>query len=123
MGHVPLLDCGMVTPSLRPILRAFGNRTSVEMLTECSVSLGPELASAGVIVWAQGMYGSASFFLFVFAFWDRVAQCSPGCPETLETQADLKARDLPVSASHVLGLNVCAITVGQKMVGCVWHTT
>lgn len=66
MGHVPLLECGMVTPSLRPILRAFGNCTSVEMLTECSFSLGAELASAGVIVWAQGMYGSASFFVFLF---------------------------------------------------------
>jgi hypothetical protein len=40
--------------------------------------------------------------------WDRVSLCSPGCPGTHSVdQAGLKLRNLPASASQVLGLKVC----------------
>ena len=47
--------------------------------------------------------------LFVFFFQDRVSLYSPGCPGThFVDQAGLK--NLPASASRVLGLKVCATT-------------
>jgi hypothetical protein len=42
-------------------------------------------------------------------FRDRVSLCSPGCPGThFVDQAGLEFRNLPASASRVLGLKVCA---------------
>ena len=50
-------------------------------------------------------------FLFVLVFGDRVSLCSPGCPGTHSVdQAGLKLRNLPVSASQVLGLKACTTT-------------
>jgi hypothetical protein len=53
-------------------------------------------------------------FLFCFVllcFPDRVSLCSPGCPGThFVDQAGLKLRNLPASASQVLGLKACTIT-------------
>jgi hypothetical protein len=44
-------------------------------------------------------------------FQDWASRCSPGCPGTHSVdQAGLKIRDLPASASQVLGLKVCATT-------------
>jgi hypothetical protein len=44
-------------------------------------------------------------FLFFFVFWDRVSLYSPGCPGThFVDQAGLELRNLPASASWVLGL-------------------
>jgi hypothetical protein len=53
-------------------------------------------------------------FLFVCLFFqDRVSLYSPGCPGThFVGQAGLKLRNLPASASRVLGLKVCATTPG-----------
>jgi hypothetical protein len=50
--------------------------------------------------------------LFVcFVFEDRVSLCSPGCPGThFVDQADLELRNLPASASPVLGLKASATT-------------
>jgi hypothetical protein len=46
---------------------------------------------------------------------DRVSLYSPGCPGThFVDQADLKLRNLPASASQVLGLKVCATTPGLQ---------
>jgi hypothetical protein len=51
------------------------------------------------------------FVLFCFCFLDRVSLYSYGCPGThFVDQADLELRNLPVSASQVLGLKVCATT-------------
>jgi hypothetical protein len=52
-------------------------------------------------------------FLFVclFVLRDRISLCSPGCPGThFVDQAGLKLRNLPASASQVLGLKACATT-------------
>jgi hypothetical protein len=48
----------------------------------------------------------------VFCFFqDRVSLCSPGCPGThFVDQAGFKLRNLPASASQVLGLKACATT-------------
>jgi hypothetical protein len=46
---------------------------------------------------------------FLFCFWDRVSLCIPGCPGIqFVDQAGLELRNLPASASQVLGLKVCA---------------
>jgi hypothetical protein len=51
------------------------------------------------------------FFFLVCFFRDRVSLYSPGCPEThFVDQAGLELRNLPASASQVLGLKVCATT-------------
>jgi hypothetical protein len=47
-------------------------------------------------------------FCFVL-FRDRVSLCSPGCPGTHFVDQDgLELRNLPASASQVLGLKACA---------------
>jgi hypothetical protein len=44
-------------------------------------------------------------------FRDRVSLCSPGCPGThFVDQASLELRNLPASASQLLGLKACATT-------------
>jgi hypothetical protein len=58
-----------------------------------------------------------STFLFVclfFVFRDRVSLYSPGCPGThFVEQADLELRNLPASASRVLGSKACATMPGS----------
>jgi hypothetical protein len=51
-------------------------------------------------------------FYFIFlVFRDRVSLCSPGCPGThIADLAGLELRNLPASASQVLGLKACATT-------------
>jgi hypothetical protein len=55
-----------------------------------------------------------SLSLLVFFFLvslDRVSLCSPGCPGTHSVdQAGLELRNLPASASRVMGLKACATT-------------
>jgi hypothetical protein len=56
-------------------------------------------------------------FCFVGFFRDRVSLCNPGCPGTHFVDQDgLKLRNLPASASQVLGLKVCATTAWQMCV-------
>jgi hypothetical protein len=56
--------------------------------------------------------GSFCFFFFQ----DRVSLCSPGCPGTHSVdQAGLKLRNLPASASKVLGLKACATMPGKNL--------
>jgi hypothetical protein len=54
------------------------------------------------------------YFLKIFlVFRDRVSLYSPGCPGThFVDQAGLELRNPPASASQVLGLKACAITLG-----------
>jgi hypothetical protein len=49
--------------------------------------------------------------VFVFVFRDRVSLYIPGCPGThFVNQAGLELRNLPASASRVLGLKACTTT-------------
>jgi hypothetical protein len=51
--------------------------------------------------------------LLFLVFQDRVSLYSPGCPGThFVDQAGLELRNLPASASRVLGLKVCATMPG-----------
>jgi hypothetical protein len=50
------------------------------------------------------------FFFFFLVFRDRVSLYSPGTH--FVDQAGLELRNLPASASRVLGLKVCATTPG-----------
>jgi hypothetical protein len=51
----------------------------------------------------------------VLVFQDRVSLCSSGCPGThFVDQAGLKLRNLPASASQVLGLKACATMPGKS---------
>jgi hypothetical protein len=58
------------------------------------------------------IFSLSSFFcLFGLVFRDRVSLYSPGCPGThLVDQAGLELRNLPASASRVLGLKACTTT-------------
>ena len=51
-----------------------------------------------------------------FGFRDRVSLYSSGCPETHSVdQAGLELRNLPASASRVLGLKACATMPGNPV--------
>jgi hypothetical protein len=57
------------------------------------------------------VFGFGLFSWLVWGFQDRVSLYSPGCPGTHSVdQAGLKLRNLPASASQVLGLKACATT-------------
>jgi hypothetical protein len=59
------------------------------------------------------------FFFFFLVFLDRVSLCSSGCPGTHSVdQSGLELRNLPASASQVLGLKACATTALQKFYFC-----
>jgi hypothetical protein len=54
---------------------------------------------------------ATSVFCFVLFFENRVSLYSPGCPGIHSVdQAGLELRNLPASASQVLGLKACATT-------------
>jgi hypothetical protein len=60
--------------------------------------------------------GTVFFLFYFFVFRDRVSLFSPGCPGTHSVdQAGLELRNLPASASWVLGLKACTTTPG-------WHS-
>jgi hypothetical protein len=62
-------------------------------------------------IWMSLLVGFSCLFVLFFCFWDRVSLYSPGCPGThFVDQAGLELRNLPASASRVLGLKVCATT-------------
>jgi hypothetical protein len=59
------------------------------------------------------MSGLCLSIFFFLAFWDSVSLYSPGCPVThFVDQAGLELRNLPASASRVLGLKACTTTPG-----------
>ena len=56
----------------------------------------------------------SSDFLIFLGFRDRVSLYSSGCPGThFVDQAGLELRNLPASASRVLGLKACTTTPGS----------
>jgi hypothetical protein len=55
-------------------------------------------------------------FFVLFLFFETGFRCSPGCPGTHSVdQAGLKLRNLPASASQVLGLKACATMPGTSV--------
>jgi hypothetical protein len=66
-----------------------------------------------VVVQAE-YYSSNLLQLFCFVlFFQTGSLCSPGCPGTHSVdQAGLELKNLPASASQVLGLKACATTPG-----------
>jgi hypothetical protein len=72
-----------------------------------------------VFFYVVGMYGFRVWRLVGVAspavwFQNRVSLCSPGCPRTHSVdQAGLELRNLPASASQVLGLKACTTTAQQ----------
>jgi hypothetical protein len=55
-------------------------------------------------------------FVVVVVFRDRVSLYSPGCPRThFVDQAGVELRNLPASASQVLGLKSCTTTARRKV--------
>jgi ABC-type multidrug transport system permease subunit len=65
-----------------------------------------------LFVWIFFLFSGVCLFVcLVLVFRDRVSLCSPGCPGThFVDQAFLELRNLPASASQVLGLKACATT-------------
>jgi hypothetical protein len=69
---------------------------------------------------ASGLVFFVCLFVLVLVFRDRVSLCSPDCPETHSVdQAGLELRNLPASASRVLGLKACATTAWLGWSGLV----
>jgi hypothetical protein len=67
----------------------------------------------GRTLWSSSFFFFFFFFFFFLVFPDRVSLYSPGCPGThFVEQAGLELRNLPASASRVLGLKACATTPG-----------
>jgi hypothetical protein len=65
------------------------------------------------IEWERGRTEMPTYppHLCLVFFQDRVSLGSPGCPRThFVDQAGLKLRNLPASASQVLGLKACVTT-------------
>ena len=95
--------------------------------TQCTAwVLGSKLASlylSSKFSYPPNHLSSTLFFpLFdhmrlTFFFHDRISLYSPGCPDThFVDQAGLEHKNLPASASWVLGLKACATTPGRD-----WH--
>jgi hypothetical protein len=64
------------------------------------------------------------FFFPFFFFWDRVSLCSPDCPGTHSVdQAGLDLRNLPASASRVLGLKASATNARLILPDVGYHLT
>jgi hypothetical protein len=62
------------------------------------------------------VFSCCCFGLVFFVFQDRVSLCSPGCPGTHSVdQVGLELRNVPASASQLLGLKVCATTAWQLL--------
>jgi hypothetical protein len=64
----------------------------------------------------QVIQNRSRLILFFFFFLETGFLCSPGCPGThFVDQAGLKLRNLPASASRVLGLKAFATTPGIRL--------
>jgi hypothetical protein len=63
------------------------------------------------VFWFGLVWFGLVWFGLVLVFQDRVSLCGPGCPGTHSVdQAGLELRNLPASASQVLGLKACTTT-------------
>jgi hypothetical protein len=137
--HDQLSPCGLGWPGSQYIdqpglsLRETPSSISwvLHLLSECSTSwvLALQAYTTRPAFWGAGEWSSAScvlgkhltnwavdptpvlFVCLFVSFPVRVSLCSPGCPGTHSVdQAGLELRNLPASASQVLGLKACATT-------------
>jgi hypothetical protein len=70
-----------------------------------------------VCVFYEFLFIYLFIYLFILVFRDRVSLYRPGCPGShFVDQAGLKFRNLPASASRVLGLKAFAITPSCKRI-------
>jgi hypothetical protein len=80
-------------------------------------------ADSNINLWLAFVWIVSPFFVlfcFVFVFRDRVSLYSPGCPGPhFVDQADRELRNLPASASQVLGLKACATTPSHTLSFCL----
>jgi hypothetical protein len=100
------------TASLKPRVREWEN--PVYLTTETNVGT-PVFSVSCDFSWdhyTNWVCSVADFVLvWFFVFRDRVSLCSPGCPGTHSVdQAGLELRNLPASASWVLGLKAWVTT-------------
>jgi hypothetical protein len=79
-----------------------------------SFAIVPKYEGAFFCCWFFGGF-FLFFVLFCFCFLRQgFSVCSPGCPGThFVDQAGLELRNLPASASQMLGLKACATTPGN----------
>ena len=65
------------------------------------------------------VFFSLSLSLFFFFFFETGSLCSPCCPGTHSVvQAGLERRNMPASASQVLGLKACTTTAQLFLFSC-----
>jgi hypothetical protein len=87
--------------------------STVRPCSQFVMGAGPKLRSSALTVPFVCLF--VCFILFCFR--DRVSLCSLGCPGTHSVdQTGLELRNLPASASQVLGLKACAATPGPFFV-------
>jgi hypothetical protein len=85
------------------------NKIPMEGVTE--TKFGAEMKGWGCTIQRLLLHSFVVVVVVVLVFRDRVSLCSPGCPGTHSIdQAGLELRNLPASASQVLGLKACATT-------------
>jgi hypothetical protein len=97
--------------------------TSIKLIFKIAQDLFSHVV---VVLFSFGGPGVFLLLLFCFfVFLNRVSLYSPGCPRTHSVdQAGRELRNLPASASQVLGLKACATTAQLLRVfgwfGLVW---
>lgn len=98
-GWVWVAGEGVVLPAWR-----ISTAMCMHLRCGCWKALLGSTNSPSQISWLSHIFSPLILSCFV-VFWDRVSLCGPGWPET--------QRDLPASASQVLGSKVCASTARQ----------
>jgi hypothetical protein len=106
-----LICISLINKDFEHFSRCFASIWDSSVLDSCLSSIGLFV----LFVYLVGLV-FCLFVCFVFGFlvfWDVVSLCTPGCPGThFVVQAGFELRNLPVSASRVLGLKACATTPG-----------
>jgi hypothetical protein len=116
--YFALAKSKILTCSLEQLLQELEALITPQMSLEHSLQCVTDIKETNkyfqIILFAFLFFFCCCCFVFVFVFWDRVSLCSPGWPGTHSVdQAGLKLRNLPASASKVLGLKACNTTVWQ----------
>jgi hypothetical protein len=114
------------TVALSCFLHLLLNFWSFQIGSYSVAQAGLELTKASLQFWALRLLKAKitnpqpfclfkPFFLGGGGFRDRVSLYSPGCTTHFVDQAGLELRNLPASASQMLGLKACATTPGLNI--------